>query len=50
VGCGQHSTLEILEVQPEGKKRIPARDFANGARLIPNERLGEIPSPASAKR
>lgn len=31
--------LELLEVQPEGKKRMSGRDFANGARLKPGERL-----------
>ena len=29
VGCGEGS-LEILEIQPEGKKRMSAKDFANG--------------------
>jgi methionyl-tRNA formyltransferase len=31
--------LEFLEVQPEGKKRASGRDFANGARLRPGQRL-----------
>jgi methionyl-tRNA formyltransferase len=35
--------LELLEVQLEGRKRMPAADFANGHRLVENERLGEIP-------
>jgi methionyl-tRNA formyltransferase len=30
VGCGQSTALELLEVQPEGKKRIAARDFVHG--------------------
>jgi methionyl-tRNA formyltransferase len=30
VACGGGSTLELLEVQPEGKKRMAARDFVNG--------------------
>jgi methionyl-tRNA formyltransferase len=34
-----HAGLELLEVQPEGKKRMPGRDFANGARLKTGERL-----------
>ncbi len=34
------SSLELLELQPEGKKRMPARDFINGYRPQPNERLG----------
>jgi methionyl-tRNA formyltransferase len=33
--------LELLEVQVEGRKRMPAADFANGQRLAENERLGE---------
>jgi methionyl-tRNA formyltransferase len=31
--------LELREVQPEGKKRMLARDFANGARLKPGSGL-----------
>jgi len=34
------STLELLEVQPEGKKRMAARDFINGHRPQPGEKLG----------
>src|SRR5512140_1837322 len=33
VACGGASALELLEVQLEGKKRLPARDFMNGARV-----------------
>jgi methionyl-tRNA formyltransferase len=40
VGCGQQTALELLEVQPEGKKRMPARDFLNGYRPQAGERLG----------
>jgi methionyl-tRNA formyltransferase len=40
VGCGQLTTLEILEVQPEGKKRMLAKDFANGYRPREGEKLG----------
>ena len=40
VGCGNHSVLELLEVQPEGKKRMGARDFSNGYRPQPGEMLG----------
>jgi methionyl-tRNA formyltransferase len=40
VGCGQNTSLEILELQPEGKKRMPARDFIHGYRPQ-TERLGE---------
>jgi len=40
VGCGQKTALELLEVQPEGKKRMPVRDFINGYRPRSGERLG----------
>ena len=30
VGCGAGSALELITVQPEGKKRMSARDFVNG--------------------
>ena len=39
-GC-RDSLLELLEVQPEGKKRMAARDFVNGYRPLPGEKLGE---------
>jgi methionyl-tRNA formyltransferase len=35
------TTLELLEVQAEGRKRLSAADFANGQRLADNESLGE---------
>jgi methionyl-tRNA formyltransferase len=41
VGCGAGS-LELLEVQLEGRKRISAADFANGQRLTENDMLGEV--------
>jgi methionyl-tRNA formyltransferase len=41
VGCGNSIALELLEVQPEGRKRIPARDFVHGYRPGVDERLGE---------
>ncbi len=37
VACAEGSVLEILEVHPAGKKRMSARDYANGARLKPGE-------------
>ena len=40
VGCGANS-LELVEVQMEGRKRMSAADFANGQRLTDNDRLGE---------
>jgi methionyl-tRNA formyltransferase len=41
VGCGQDSTLELLEVQPEGKKRMAAKDFINGYQPHDGEKLGQ---------
>ncbi len=40
VRCGT-GALELVEVQLEGRKRIPAADFANGQRLTENESLGD---------
>ncbi len=40
VGCGNSTSLELLEVQPEGKKRISARDFVHGYRPEPGESIG----------
>jgi methionyl-tRNA formyltransferase len=40
VACGEGS-LELVEVQLEGRKRISAADFANGQRLTENDILGE---------
>jgi methionyl-tRNA formyltransferase len=37
VGCGQNTTLELLEVQPQGKRRVTAGDFINGYRVKPGE-------------
>jgi methionyl-tRNA formyltransferase len=41
VGCGNSSALELLEVQPEGKKRISARDFVHGYRPGAGEKVGQ---------
>ncbi len=41
VGCGDATLLELLTVQPEGKKRMPARDFLHGYRPNSGEQLGE---------
>jgi methionyl-tRNA formyltransferase len=40
VGCGHNTSLEILELQLEGKKRTPANAFLQGHRPKPNEKLG----------
>ena len=42
-GCGQQSTLEILELQPEGKRRMSAREFINGYQPRAGESFGETP-------
>lgn len=41
VGCANDSAIELLEVQPEGKKRISARDFVHGYRPRTGERVGD---------
>jgi methionyl-tRNA formyltransferase len=41
VACGGETTLTVRELQPEGKQRMPARDFINGSRAQAGERLGE---------
>lgn len=40
IACGDASWLEVLEMQMEGKRRIPAKDFLNGISFMPAERLG----------
>jgi methionyl-tRNA formyltransferase len=39
VGTGSHE-VELGEVQPQGKKLMPAADWARGSRLAPAEHLG----------
>jgi len=41
VGCGEGTALELLELQPEGKKRLSAPDFIHGYHPQPGDRLGE---------
>jgi methionyl-tRNA formyltransferase len=40
VGCGHNTSLELLELQLEGKKRTSAKDFLHGYRPHPGEKLG----------
>jgi methionyl-tRNA formyltransferase len=40
IGCGHSTALELLQLQPEGKKALTAREFINGYRLSDGERLG----------
>jgi len=42
VGCGAGSALQLLEVQMEGKKRMPADDFVHGYRPKPGEHFGSL--------
>ena len=39
--CGEGTALEPLEIQIEGRKRMPVESFLNGQRLNENEILGE---------
>ncbi len=41
VAAGSATSLELLEVQLEGKKRMPVADFLRGTVPRPHERLGE---------
>ena len=38
--CGERAVLELLTVQPEGKKQMPARDFVHGYHPKSGELLG----------
>jgi methionyl-tRNA formyltransferase len=40
VGCGDNSSLEIIELHLEGKKRSLPRDFVHGYRPQPGEKMG----------
>jgi methionyl-tRNA formyltransferase len=40
VGCGKPTSLELLEIQPEGKKRMSTHDFIHGYRPRDGEKLG----------
>ena len=41
LGCGKNTSLEILELQLEGKKRTTSRDFIQGYRPKPSETVGQ---------
>jgi methionyl-tRNA formyltransferase len=43
VSCGGTTTLELLDVQLPGKRRMNAESFLNGYQLLENEMLGEMP-------
>ena len=40
VSCGSATALRLEFVQMEGRKRVTALEFANGARLAPGDRFG----------
>ena len=40
VQCGARTALRVLEVQPEARKKMAARDFINGMRLKVGDRFG----------
>jgi len=40
LGCGEGTALQIIELQPEGKRRMSAKDFIHGYRPKAGERLG----------
>ena len=40
VACGEGTALELVEVQPEGRRRMDAPSFLAGNRLRPGERMG----------
>ena len=40
IACGEGSVLEAIEVQVEGRKRMPAEAFLNGQQLTDDEILG----------
>ena len=40
VQCGHQTALRVLEVQPEARKRMAARDFINGMRPKVGDRFG----------
>lgn len=41
VSCGDGRCVELLEIQPEGKKRMDAASFLNGRQLSPGTVLGK---------
>lgn len=40
VACGHDTRLRLIEVQPEGKRRMSVRDFLNGARVQTGDHFG----------
>ena len=42
VACGDETALRLIEVQPEGRRRMGVRDFLNGTHLQIGDRFGEV--------
>ena len=42
IGCGEGTALRILEVQPEGGRRMSTRAFLNGTHIKVGDRLGSV--------
>ncbi len=40
VACGEGTVLKLVEIQLEGKRRMPTRDFLNGVKIQTGEKLG----------
>lgn len=40
VNCGEETVLRLIDVQPEARKRLSARDFINGMHLKVGDRFG----------
>ncbi|MSO19845.1 MAG: methionyl-tRNA formyltransferase [Acidobacteria bacterium] len=40
VACGEQTILQVVEVQLEGRRRMSAREFMNGAQITPGEQFG----------
>ena len=40
VRCGADTSLRIIEIQPEGKRRMRVRDFLNGTYLLVGDTIG----------
>ncbi len=45
VACGEDTALELMELQLEGRKRLPVEAFLAGQRVVEGERLEPAPLP-----
>ena len=45
IACAADSVLELVTVQPEGRKPMPAADFARGAHGFVGSRIVPLPTP-----